>query len=190
MTKQINETESLYAEFKQKAEAVSAQVYRVKDLKEAAALLTTITEEGGYKKIVAAPSPMVDKCLSSAEIKAAVHTEDLRKNAEDACMGLSEMDMAIAEIGSLQQDSTDVNQRLVSTLPNVHVALVKTESLVANLSEALSIIGKNKDKLPGYISFITGPSRTADIERVLTIGVHGPAELKVIFVDRAGGDAQ
>nr|WP_207754944.1 lactate utilization protein [Desulforadius tongensis] len=179
--------EKLYEQFKAAAEAVSAQVYRVKDLKEAGALLSTLAEEGGAKKIAAASSPMVDKCLENAALKAEVKTEDLRKHAEEACIGLSELDMAVAEIGSLQQDCTDLNKRLVSMLPHTHVALVKTESLVPTLADAIAKIDANKDHIPGYMAFITGPSRTADIERVLTIGVHGPAELKIIFVDNPGG---
>lgn len=180
--------EQLYTLFKEKAEAVSAEVHRAKDIPEARSLLSSLVKEGGYEKIVAAPSPMVDACLINNDLKASVFTKDLRRHSEDACMGLSQLDMAVADIGSLQQDATDVDKRLISTLPNVHVALVSTQSLVANLLEALAVIDANKSNLPGYIAFITGPSRTADIERVLTIGVHGPAELKIIFVDNPGGD--
>lgn len=179
----------LYEQFKKAAEAVSAQVYRVKDLKEAGSLLSTLVEEGGAKKLAAASSPMVDKCLEYANLKIEVQTEDLRKHAENADVGLSELDMAVAEIGSLQQDCTDLNKRLVSMLPHTHIALVKTESLVPNLLDAIAKIDANKDNIPGYMAFITGPSRTADIERVLTIGVHGPAILQVIFVDNPGGDS-
>lgn len=181
--------DKLFEQFKTAAEAVSAQVYRVKDLNEAGSLLSTLVEEDGAKKLAAASSPMVDKCLNTANLNIEVKTDDLRKNAEDADFGLSELDMAVAEIGSLQQDCTDLNKRLVSMLPHTHVAIVRTDSLVANLLEAMAKIDEIKDNIPGYMAFITGPSRTADIERVLTIGVHGPVKLKVIFVDNPGGDS-
>ncbi|MEG6616064.1 lactate utilization protein [Peptococcaceae bacterium 1198_IL3148] len=184
---QTVERSNLYELFKQKAEALAANVYRVKDLQEAGSLLTTLAEESGANKIAAASSPMVDECLKNAKLKTAVHTEDLRKHAEEAHMGLSEVDMAVADIGSLQQDCTDLNKRLVSMLPNVHVALIRSDAIVPTLKDAFNKLDAAKPNVPGYMAFITGPSRTSDIERVLTIGVHGPAELKIIFVDNPGG---
>lgn len=180
--------EELYRLFKSRAEAAAAEVHRVKDIREAGELLTTLVKESGTAKVAAAPSRLVAKCLAGVSLPVPVYTEDLRTHAEEAHLGLSEMDLAVADIGSLQQDCTDINQRLVSMLPQVHVALVKTGSLVADLKEAFERLAQQKDRFPGYISFITGPSRTADIERVLTIGVHGPSQLKIIFIDEPGGD--
>lgn len=180
--------EQLYQLFKTKAEAAAAQVYRVQTPAEAGKLIAQIAQETGANKIAAAPSPLVKKCLEGTSMPVPVCTENLRTHAEDAHIGLSEMDMAVADTGSLQQDCTDINQRLVSMLPNVHIALVKTTSLVRDLKEAFAKLDRQKDRMPGYACFITGPSRTADIERVLTIGVHGPYELRIIFIDQPGGD--
>lgn len=180
--------EQLYRLFKTKAEAAAAQVYRVKNLAEAGELIAKITIETEANKIAAAPSPMVNRCLASAKLPVPVYTENLRTHAQEAHIGLSELDLAIADIGTLEQDSTDINKRLVSMLPNVHIALVKTTSLVTDLKEAFARLDQQKDHFPGYVSFITGPSRTADIERVLTIGVHGPYELRVIFIDQPRGE--
>lgn len=181
------ELEKLYNLFKEKAEAAAAEVHRVKDLKEAAALINTFVKDENVNKIAYASSPMVDRCLANTNLNAALHNSNLRKHAEDADLGISELDMAVADIGSLQQDCTDINKRLVSMLPPTHIALVKTNTLVANLKEAFSKLEADKTNIPGYMAFITGPSRTADIERVLTIGVHGPAKLKIVFVDNPGG---
>jgi L-lactate dehydrogenase complex protein LldG len=78
------------------------------------------------------------------------------------------------------QDATAVEKRLVSTLPPIHVAVLGTERILEDLGAVLQRL--RPDQL-NYISFITGPSRTADIERVLTIGVHGPARLIIVAVD-------
>jgi L-lactate dehydrogenase complex protein LldG len=73
-----------------------------------------------------------------------------------------------------------VDKRLVSTLPLLHIALISTASMLPDLPALLNRIDPLKS---AYLSFITGPSRTADIERVLTIGVHGPERLIIVMVD-------
>ena len=93
------------------------------------------------------------------------------------------MDWALADTGTLVQDATAVDQRLVSTLPTIHVALIATDGLRPDMPTWLADADPNR---MGYLSMITGPSRTADIERVLTIGVHGPVRLIIIFVDELG----
>jgi L-lactate dehydrogenase complex protein LldG len=73
-----------------------------------------------------------------------------------------------------------VAKRLVSTLPSIHIALIGTDRILADMGSVLEIL---RPEQLNYISFITGPSRTADIERVLTIGVHGPGRLIIVVVD-------
>lgn len=174
----------------EQAEAISARVYRVSDPAGAGVQLAAIIKQVGAGKMVAARSELVDKCLDVIDADGIeICTGDLRMHCEDAGLGLSEVDLAIAETGTLVQDSTSINQRLVSTLPPVHVALVRTERLVEYFGDAMDVLNSRRTNLPGYISFISGPSRTADIERVLTIGVHGPEQLHIIFVDEAGDES-
>ncbi len=106
-----------------------------------------------------------------------------REAAAESRIGITQMDWAIASTGTLAQDSTLVEQRLASSLPLIHIALVATDRLLADMS---SLLTKINPREIGYIAMITGPSRTADIERVLTIGVHGPERLIIIFVDELG----
>ena len=108
---------------------------------------------------------------------------DLEK-IEQAEMGISEFQLGIAELGSLFQDASGLHKRLVSMLPPVHLALLRTSSLVETFAHALEAIEEMYNgQIPPYLSFITGPSKTADIERELTIGVHGPETLIIIFID-------
>jgi L-lactate dehydrogenase complex protein LldG len=105
------------------------------------------------------------------------------RGAERAALGVTEADLGVAETGSLYQDATSLVLRMASMLPPVHVAVLPTDRIVATLEEALPYV-MIRGQPPAYAAFITGPSRTADIERVLTIGVHGPAELHILCIDQ------
>jgi len=93
-------------------------------------------------------------------------------------VGVSTAQAAIAETGTLVLDSDCERHRLVSLVPPVHIAIVNASSIVETLGDALTLL--QKKEISPAITFITGPSRTADIELTLAIGVHGPQELYVI----------
>lgn len=178
---------NLYELFKAKLEAVSGECYRVATAAEAGELAGKVLQLKGVQDVVLTESKLIQACelrktLNVSGLKA--YTDDLRKWAPEVDAGITEVRWAIAETGTLVQDGTDVNERLCSTLPPIHVALVLTTALVPSLAEALHGI-HSLPQVPGFIGFISGPSRTSDIERVLTIGVHGPEQLVVIFVDQA-----
>lgn len=112
----------------------------------------------------------------------------LRQYFVDADMGISGANIAIANTGTLVIVSNEGNARLVTTLPPIHVALVGYEKLVESLEDAICVLNllarcATGQKQTAYVSFITGPSRTTDIEKTLTLGVHGPEELHIVFVD-------
>jgi len=111
-----------------------------------------------------------------------IASSDNPPNAHDIFnydVGISTAQAAIAETGTLVLDSAYERHRLVSLVPPVHIAVVNASAIVETLSDALTLLQKDKEISPA-ITFITGPSRTADIELTLTIGVHGPQELYVI----------
>ncbi len=107
-----------------------------------------------------------------------------RELAKGARVGITLMDWGIADTGTLVQDSSAAEQRLASALPVVHIALLDTANIVPDLP---SVMGKTHPADSAYISLITGPSKTADIERVLAIGVHGPERLFILCVDHLEG---
>ena len=118
----------------------------------------------------------------------AVARKSLRQSFIDADMGITGANVAIADTGTLVIVSNEGNGRLVSTLPPVHVALLGVEKIMPTIDDAVAVLkvlsksGTGQD-LTSYVSFITGPSRTADIELSLTIGVHGPKEVHIILLD-------
>ncbi|MCH8014659.1 MAG: lactate utilization protein [Candidatus Dadabacteria bacterium] len=103
----------------------------------------------------------------------------------NADIGITEVDYAIADTGTLVL-LTDKNQpRSVSLLPPIHVAIVRPENLVRNIKDLFIILKsrlQNSEDITSCMTFITGPSRTADIELSLTLGVHGPKELYVVIL--------
>ena len=103
----------------------------------------------------------------------------------NADIGITEVDYAIADTGTLVL-LTDKNQpRSVSLLPPIHIAIVRPENLVRNINDLFIILKsrlQNTEDITSCMTFITGPSRTADIELSLTLGVHGPKELYVLIL--------
>jgi L-lactate dehydrogenase complex protein LldG len=94
-------------------------------------------------------------------------------------VGITTAQAAIAETGTLVLDNSRERHRFVSLVPPVHIAIVDASRIFQTLSEAFEFLRAGQEISPA-VTFITGPSRTADIELTLTIGVHGPQELYVI----------
>lgn len=94
-------------------------------------------------------------------------------------VGITTAQAAIAETGTLVLDAARERHRFASLVPPVHVAIVDAASIFQTLGEALAFIHKDNQISP-VVTFVTGPSRTADIELTLAIGVHGPQQLYVI----------
>ncbi len=97
-------------------------------------------------------------------------------------VGISQAQAGIAETGTLVLDSSRERHRLVSLVPPVHIAILYASQIVQTLGEALGAL-RQKEQVSPIVTLVTGPSRTADIELTLAIGVHGPQELFVIVRD-------
>jgi L-lactate dehydrogenase complex protein LldG len=113
--------------------------------------------------------------------------EGLRDHAERINVGLTPASWGIAETGTIVVESTDEQVRLATMLAKVHVAVLGADRIVPDLEAIEQPLAEQMARAPGYLALITGPSRTADIERVLTIGVHGPAELKILVLREEHG---
>ena len=108
--------------------------------------------------------------------------DDFRRLAPAAAAGLTGANFAIAATGTVVLESTAEDIRLASTLPERHFVLLDPAKIVSDSGAAVPLLRQLHARLPQtYLAYITGPSRTADIERVLTIGVHGPKELHILL---------
>lgn len=182
---------SIFDTFKLRAEAVSAEVHRFPHKPAALNFIAHYLQQTGVADspqsyAVWADCPFlrgVNKQRLAEQIPG-LSFEVTRERAAASKVGISQLDWAMANTGSLIQDAAPVDRRLVSTLPNIHIAIVETNRLLPDMP---AVFSKIRPEQTNYISFITGPSRTADIERVLTIGVHGPEKLIIVFVDDMAG---
>jgi L-lactate dehydrogenase complex protein LldG len=97
--------------------------------------------------------------------------------------GITECDALIAQTGGVAVTSRSAGGRALSVLPPHHVVVARREQLVADLPAAFALLQqKYAPDFPSMISFITGPSRTGDIERILVLGAHGPKKLTILCV--------
>ncbi|MCL7395585.1 MAG: lactate utilization protein [Thaumarchaeota archaeon] len=112
-----------------------------------------------------------------------VDRRELRKLLEKADIGITGADLAVAETGSLVIASENDAERLLSCLPPIHIAIISKENIIDNFLELAEWLRRMQNTGTRTISIITGPSRTADIELEIVMGVHGPCEQHVIILE-------
>lgn len=197
---------------REKAEAVAATVVELKGIKEAYEYALEICEkkeacqlllagcgeklsekgealcENKPAKIIAAPN-LDDKeyaAFSKLCAKRGITCirDGLRSHLGGIDIGFTHVDMGIAETGTCVLNSNSENLRLASMISEIHVVVLPKSKVVASSYEAEAKLAELMSAgTPHYTAFISGPSRTADIERVLALGVHGPLELHLILVE-------
>lgn len=116
--------------------------------------------------------------------------EPFRQICATADLGITGTTYAVADTGTLVALAGPGHPRTTSLLPPIHVAVVCAGQFVPHLSDLLNRLRETewRDGLPSAMTLITGPSRTADIEQTLSIGVHGPGEVYVVIVGEEGSD--
>ena len=173
----------LIGRFRAKAEYLSSTVASVATRAEApAAVAAYLVANGLPAEAVATPD--VGGLLWSAaglqvEARAAV---DADKTGISGCF------CAIAETGTLMLLSGPETPATVSLLPETHIALVDVSRIVATMEDAFALLRAECGSLPRAVNFISGPSRTGDIEQTIVLGAHGPCRVHLVLV-RAGAVA-
>jgi L-lactate dehydrogenase complex protein LldG len=178
-------SKKLIATLKEKAAAVQVIVQEVPNLEAAFTYALAVTQEQGGATL-AAPGwdPESQAALEADCRRAGVEllVENLRQRADALHTGLTRADWGIADTGSLVLDSSSEDLRLATMLVETHVAVLPISRLRATVTDLEAELTRLMQTPPNYLAFITGASRTADIERVLTLGVHGPLELHLLLL--------
>ncbi len=113
---------------------------------------------------------------------------EVRQRLAESGMGITGADYAIAETGSVVVLPRRGLSRLVSVVPPVHVAIVRPSDLLGTLDDLFALrrleYVRNGGDMGSYLNLITGPSRTADIEQTIVVGVHGPREVHMVLLNK------
>ena len=98
-------------------------------------------------------------------------------------VGISSCFCAIAETGTLMLPSGPETPASVSLLPQTHIALVPLSRIVATMEHAFALLRREQGNVPRAINFISGPSRTGDIEQTIVLGAHGPCAVHLVLIE-------
>ena len=192
------DVDALVERFVLEAEKLATKVYQVSSEAEVAPMVVAILGAVETGTVVRWEDPTLDglgldEVLTNAghwvaPFRHGAESQPQLDLAEKAIAGITGVDAAIAETGTLVLASSRIGEvdapgrgRAVSLLPPVHIAVVRKEQIVYStltLFRRLAAAGP----LPSQVAFASGPSRSADIENDLSIGVHGPKEVHVILV--------
>ena len=182
-------TGSLVERFQKALEAVSGHFIAATSETEAAQAIQQIIGRMNAQRIAISDSPLVRRIFKQVESDALVLENAGREALFDCDVGITGAQWAVAETGTLVLESEHERHRLSSLVPMTHIAIVESGRIRQTLGEVLQTLAQQGQVgLSRTVTFITGPSRTSDIELTLAIGVHGPGELYVIVLSGGNDD--
>lgn len=173
-------------DFAENAQNASVEIKIVKNYKDAVADILEIAKAMDAKMIAGVGS---DECEELADIYAEINKSfkvytdkfDIVKNKNELDIGITLGEFGVGETGSICVDNYAYEARIASMLPPVNIIFMPKNCIVNNMQDAFDVLAKVFWK--GYSGFVTGPSRTSDIERVLTLGVHGPSRVILFAIE-------
>lgn len=168
--------------FQELAGKLKAEVVRVPDAASAAAGIRELAASEGWSRVAAHHHPLVEEVLAGQE---PVWTEDAPGIAvlEAVDAGVTACEALIAQTGSVLVTSKGCGGRALSVLPPHHVVVATMDQLMPDMLAGFDHLrARYGETMPSFISFITGASRTGDIERILVLGAHGPKKLTIFIV--------
>jgi len=190
---------SLFNQLVETGRLLNMVVTTEKDLTSAAASILRIAVEkksewGDKKTVVAWDHPLVRSLDLSEQLQAhdiSIHYPDIESGAKwqkefsmqaaSSFIGITSADYCIAQTATLTMKTRVGQPRCVSLLPSIHIAVIKLEQILSDLKELYTLLKWDPDEqaegITDCMTFITGPSKTADIEATLVQGAHGPREL-------------
>ena len=173
--------EERLARFRANATDLKATFYLANNREELAKLLLELRDVEGWKKVASHGGELTDAVCKTLGLPVCRTDQKYDVNELEGCdAGITECDALIAQTGSVLVTNRSAGGRALSVLPVHHVVIARREQLLRDLPAAFELLKKKyAGNYPSMISFITGPSRTGDIERILVLGAHGPKKLTI-----------
>ena len=170
--------------FQKNAAELRADFHLVPDWESLKLHLRSLCETEGWRKVAAHKGQFSQTAAESLGVEVLLTGDGFDKNELEAIpVGITECDALVAQTGSVLVTSRSAGGRALSCLPPHHVVIARQDQLVADLPAAMELLQRKYGaNYPSMISFITGPSRTGDIERILVLGAHGPKKLTLYLV--------
>ncbi|MEY3620024.1 MAG: hypothetical protein RLZZ391_390 [Bacteroidota bacterium] len=168
-------------EFAQKFTELLGKFVYCADEQELIAQLNALIITKGWNKVYSKESEWLDKMLTYKFDP--VTTDDLG----DCDAAITLCTHLVARTGTIVLSSKELSGRTSSVYAPIHICIAYADQLVYDISDSLVKFKDNMDAFPSMISFATGPSRTADIEKTLVVGVHGPKEVYCFLIDNTLG---
>lgn len=172
------------AAFRQNAASLRTDFHVLNNRAGLQARLLELREAEGWKKIASHTGELTDLVLPALGVPVLKTDSGYDANELEKCdAGITECDALVAQTGSVLVTNRSAGGRALSVLPPHHVVLARREQLARDLPAAFEILRhKYGADFPSMISFITGPSRTGDIERTLVLGAHGPKKMTIFLL--------
>ena len=179
-------TEDLVKRFVEEIEAVTGEVIRCQSMDDARAMLAKLLEELNCYQLGCTDNPLCRELttgMDAAQLELG-QCDPTSQELAKLPAGLVGADTLLADTGTCMVACATPHERMMCYLPPVCIVIAKTDQLVEHMPQAWGTIGPRvaDPELRGEFVFITGPSRTADIEKILILGVHGPKRLIVLLV--------
>ncbi|HKW29344.1 MAG TPA: lactate utilization protein [Verrucomicrobiae bacterium] len=170
--------------FGRNAEDLKATFRICPNISEATQHVKALAAEGGWKKIGLHSGEWTDAIARELGLVEVRTDGGYAVNDLESCdAGLTECEALVAQTGSVLVSAPSAGGRALSVLPPHHVVLAQRSQMVPDLTAALQRVQeKFIDNFPSFLSFISGPSRTGDIERILVLGAHGPKKLTILLL--------
>jgi len=174
-----NQNESLDITFAKEFTQVNGKFVYCENEEEFISTLQLLVTSNNWKNIFT-----LEEKIKTLLSKGGISYNSDQKDFLKTNIGITLCEFLVARLGSIVVSSAMASGRRLNVFPEIHLILAYSSQLVYDVKEALIKLGKKYDKnLPSMISVITGPSRTADIEKTLVLGAHGPKEVYVFLID-------
>jgi L-lactate dehydrogenase complex protein LldG len=176
--------EEQIALFANQSKGLKTEFHRCASIGEAREIVAQLVTTGGWKKIATHTTSETSALLEGAE--AAILTTDHGYQIDDleSCdAGVTGCECLVAQTGSIMVSGPSAGGRALSVLPPHHIVIARASQMVPDLTAAFDCVKQRYGtNFPSFLSFITGPSRTGDIERILVLGAHGPKRLTLLLL--------